>query len=277
MNQRSNTKNGHGFTYQDSAHWQSLRRTEHQECMNMKKQKSLTAAMCIFTWFILLVGASHGQTPAATNTAIDHCGSSFTEAFVPEQMFGCNMAEACKAHDICYGKCDPSGSKEGSDYCKQSEISAERVAAKQACDKQFFWEIAKTNGNKWQCRAIGGFYTAAVVIAGQGPFNGKPMSPQTMKSLIETSTTPEEATAKFNALALEAKAGHLDLSKLQREGTLITLPDLQASPAKSGISLKFKQGASSEEIAQAMANWRRRQSAAPLIFRKIESTNGATK
>lgn len=201
----------------------------------MKKLTTFEVSMWGTAWLIFLVGAAHGQMPAAARTAVDQCGSGFTEVFVPEQMFGCDMAEACNAHDICYGKCSPGGSKEGSGYCKQSEFSAERVAAKQACDRQLFWDIAKTNGNKWQCRAIGGFYTAAVVMAGQGPFNGKPMSPQAMKSLIETSTTPEEATAKFNALALEAKAGHLDLSKLQREGVLITLPDLQASPVKSGM------------------------------------------
>ena len=185
---------------------------------------------------LLFAGPSSGQTSATTKTNADHCGSGFTEAFVPEQMFGCNMAEACKAHDICYGACDPGGSKHGTDYCKQNEFSGERVAAKQACDTQFFWDIAKTNGNKWQCRAVAGIYTSAAAIAGQGPFNGKPMPPQAMKALVETSGTPEEAMSKFKALALEAKSEQLDLSQLQRKGKTITdAPPLAANTSASQL------------------------------------------
>ena len=87
----------------------------------------------------MFAGLSNGQTSATTKAVADHCGSGFTEAFVPEQRFGCKMAQACKAHDICYGACDPGASKQGSDdYCKRSEFSAERVATKQACDTQFW-------------------------------------------------------------------------------------------------------------------------------------------
>ena len=215
----------------------------------------LIVMFCTSAFVLLFAGPSYGQTSAITKTNADYCGSGFTEAFVPEQMFGCKMAEACKAHDICYSACEPGGSKHGSDYCKQSELSAERIAAKQACDTQLFWDIAKTNGNKWQCRAVGGIYSAAVVIAGQGPFDGKPMPPQAIKALIETSATPEEAVSKFKALAFEAKSSQLNLSQLQRKGKTITLTDGQASPTHNGMPLQLKHGASSQEIAQALQAW----------------------
>jgi hypothetical protein len=235
------------------------------------------ATFCTSAFLLLYAGPSNGQTPATTKANADHCGSSFTEDFVPEQMFGCKMAEACKAHDICYGACDPGGSKHGTDYCKQNEFSGERVAAKQACDTQFFWAIAKTNGNKWQCRAVGVIYTAAVAIAGQGPFNGKPMPPQAMKALVETSATPEEAMSKFKALALEAKSKQLDLSQLQRKGKTITATELQANTAQNGATLQLQRGAFNQEIADALQAWQRRPSASPLLLKKVDGTSGETK
>ena len=146
-----------------------------------------------------------------------------------------------------------------------------------ACDTQFFRDIAKANANKWQCRAVGSIYTAAVVIAGQGPFNGRPMPPQAMKALIETSATTEEAQGKFKALALQAKANQLDLSQLKRKGNTITVPALQTSHANNSNLLELKLGASNQEIEQALQAWQIKSSASPLILKKMESTAGERK
>ncbi|MFM2075116.1 MAG: hypothetical protein RJB34_1421 [Pseudomonadota bacterium] len=244
----------------------------------MIRQKfTSVVSVCVATLMFLLTGPANGQTTHSAKTTDGYCGSGLTESFVPEQMFGCKMSDACKAHDICYGACDPGGIKEGTDYCKQSEFSPERVAGKQACDTQLFWDISKANGNKWQCRALGGIYTTAVVIAGQGPFNGKPMPPQALKALVETSATPEEAQSKFKDLALQAKANQLDLSGLQRKGNTITVPALQTSPAKNSAMLELKQGASHQEITQAMQAWQNRSSASPSLLKNLNNTTGDTK
>lgn len=244
----------------------------------MKHPNSSLASKWFAVWLHIAIAATaHAQTSSSAGTPSGYCGSGVTEKVVPDQVFDCDIAGACEMHDVCYGKCDPGGSKEGSDYCKQSEFSPERVAAKRACDRQFYQDITKANGNKWQCKAIAGIYTAAVAIAGQGPFNGKPMSPQAMRDLVETSATPEEAVIKFNALATEAKAGKLDLSQLKRQGNAIILPAVQAGANPGGMTLQLKQGASSADIEKAMEAWKNRQAFKPLILNKANSMPGETR
>lgn len=238
------------------------------QSLSMFRVSTLCAALLVSPW-------ATAQPLANENTQNGHCGSGFTERFVPDQMFGCDMAQACKTHDVCYGVCGPHGSMRGSAYCKQSELSPERVATKNKCDDQFRSDISKINNGK--CDAIASIYTLAVRLFGQGPFNGKPMPPQAMRDLIETSSTPDEAVTKFKALATEAKAGKLDLSQLKRQGDAIILPTMQAGANPGGMTLQLKQGASSTDIENAMEAWKNRQASKPLILNKASDAQGATK
>lgn len=173
------------------------------------------------------------------------CGSGFTEKLVPEAPLGCQMADSCKTHDICYGKCDPGGSKYGSDYCKKSEFSMHRMKEKIACDQKFYASIDQQNNGRWQCRALGGMYAAAVVIAGQGPFNGKPMPPSAMADLIETSQSSGEAINKFQSLAHLSQQGKLDLSQIRRDGSVLRVQPqpILLSTGMSNADLKKMLGA----------------------------------
>ncbi len=189
----------------------------------------LFAVLC---FWIFVSAAVSAQTNVSGTADEAYCGSKYTEPFVPEQLWGCKMTNACRAHDICYGKCDPKGIKHGSAYCEKSEFSVERIKAKNKCDIDFFSAITKQNNSQWQCIALAGVYATAVVIGGQGPNNGRPMTNQAVRDLIETSKSPEEVREKFSALANLSKYQQLDLSNIQREGDSIKTPDFDFESLK---------------------------------------------
>lgn len=144
------------------------------------------------------------QQAIAAETSAEHvegyCGSGATNALVPENFMGCEFSNACKAHDVCYSKCDPGGSMHGSAYCGLSESSPERVAAKAECDDRFRDDIIAINRDRKICKIFAGIYRRAVVIAGQGPFNGLVISPEVLQSIVERSATPGEAESIYDAL-----------------------------------------------------------------------------
>jgi hypothetical protein len=155
-----------------------------------------------------------------------HCGSGFTESFIPEGILGCKFSLACKAHDTCYGVCDAGGSKFGTPYCLLSELSAERVRAKNLCDRRFFDDIDSQNNSKTLCRSIGAIYTAAVVLAGQGPFNGRPIPPNVLRNIALSSSSPSEAAAKTIELAKLGQTGIVDFSQVTLKDNFLQVPIL---------------------------------------------------
>jgi len=179
---------------------------------------------------------AQAQTGGVSAADKDYCGSGFTEKWVPDQLFGCKMTNACQAHDVCYGKCDPGGSRYATPYCQKSEFSVPRFLAKMTCDGDFLSAIAEANKNQWQCNALAGIYTTAVVFGGQGPFNGRPISNESLKDLVETSVGPAEAIAKFTELAKLSQYNQIDLSRIQRKGSeleVLTLTPQTVSPTGS--------------------------------------------
>jgi hypothetical protein len=144
-----------------------------------------------------------------------YCGSGITSKIVPDNLMGCKFSDACKAHDVCYGKCDPGGEKYGSDYCKKGEFSLERIMAKLQCDTDLGASIAKINAENRRCAVFGGAYSAAVIVAGQGPFNGQVISPEKLNDLVEKSQSPDELEQKvLKYYGVEDKKFG-DLSKVQ--------------------------------------------------------------
>ena len=141
-----------------------------------------------------------------------YCGSGLTANIVPDHLLGCEMSAACKVHDACYGRCDPEGDQYGSQYCTKSELSISRLTSKAQCDAQFLAQIRKDNPDKVVCAALGGAYTGAVVVLGQGPFNGRTVSPESLVNIAVTSSSPEDAREKAFILVEAHLKGTIDLN-----------------------------------------------------------------
>lgn len=202
----------------------------------------------IVSLYVACLSPANAQTSSAPVANKDYCGSGFTEPLVPDEFWGCKMAQACKIHDVCYGKCDVGGSKHGTPYCEKSEFSVERTNAKSSCDMDFLSAISKQNNNQWKCNALAGIYATAVALGGQGPFNGKPMPKQALKDLIETSNSPDEARSKFSELAKLSQYKRVDLSGIQKEGTAIKVPALSQQSLGSTTPFVLPKGMKDEDV-----------------------------
>ncbi|MBN0098690.1 hypothetical protein, partial [Pseudomonas aeruginosa] len=95
--------------------------------------KTLSSLLLIGFAVVLLAPRMAPAASAAEDKAT-YCGSGFTQYLVPDDVAGCSLSEACRLHDICYGRCDKDGDLYGSAYCAQSEKSEARNMSKQQCD-----------------------------------------------------------------------------------------------------------------------------------------------
>lgn len=195
---------------------------------------------------------------AQTSTGLveGYCGSGATNPLVPENFLGCEFSNACEAHDICYSKCDPGGSMHGSAYCGLSESSPERVAAKAKCDDVFRDQIIAINRGKKICEVFAGLYRRAVVVAGQGPFNGREISPEVLKSIVERSNTPEEAGNIYDALIGLSDSGVISADEITVRWGVIRadlLKPVDGSRYIRGDALKIPRNVDALEI-QALQN-----------------------
>lgn len=84
--------------------------------------KTLSSLLLIGFAVVLLAPRMAPAASAAEDKAT-YCGSGFTQYLVPDDVAGCSLSEACRLHDICYGRCDKDGDLYGSAYCAQSEKS----------------------------------------------------------------------------------------------------------------------------------------------------------
>lgn len=204
---------------------------------------------------ILVFVACLLATIAANNaSAVDvlqdrkYCGSGFTEKLVPEAPFGCDMSEACKAHDACYSKCDPGGELHGKPYCLKSEFSIVRLRAKAACERQFYANIDRINNGKWACKGLGAVYVAAVAVAGQGPFNGRPMQHAGMEDLILTSNGIDELKTKTSTMASLSQRGLVNLQKPRRVQDKLVFDQLTKENEVFGPTIDFSKGALQKDL-----------------------------
>lgn len=179
--------------------------------------------------FILVVAFTFFSGLCLAQASVDskkYCGSGLTEKIVPDNFMGCKFSDACKAHDVCYGGCDPGGKRYGSDYCKKSEASLERMKTKLICDAALGKTIAKINEGNATCKVFGGLYSAAVIIAGQGPFNGRQISEDQLRALVESSKSAYEVERKILNLYNLDEKGLVDLSQIKVSKETITLSSL---------------------------------------------------
>jgi hypothetical protein len=93
-----------------------------------------------------------------------------------------------------------------------------------------------------------------VSIGGQGPFNGKPMSPQAIQHLVDTSNNEQEAVAKFKAMAQLSQQGHLDLGALQQSQTSLKFSTTGGS-VSAAQSLEFHKGMKQTDIAKLLQKY----------------------
>jgi hypothetical protein len=166
-------------------------------------------------FFIVLLFTVASQSWSQEQNLVEqrkYCGSGLTRSIVPEKPLGCDMSNACMKHDVCYGRCDPKGDRHGTEYCTKSEFSIPRLASKAQCDSAFFAEIRKDNPGKPICVALGGAYAGAVVVFGQGPFNGRTLSIESLVNIANTSGSAESARDKSNILTDSHVKGKIDLN-----------------------------------------------------------------
>jgi hypothetical protein len=199
---------------------------------------------------LLVAGIACAQTPGEQK----YCGTSWTGNIVPDKVAGCELAQACKAHDVCYGKCDPGGALAGTPYCGLKESSPERREAKRKCDDALFIDIRMNNPGKHLCSNIAAIYAVGVILGGQGPFNGRPMSPLAMRQIAESSLDPAEAAFKAAVLFNLAGQGKADLSALQASPQGVTVTTKNAAlPGQAAGQVTLKKGMSIGQL-QTLSN-----------------------
>lgn len=196
----------------------------------------------IFLAIVLLTSAVSVWAQPVQIEQRKYCGSGFTEKLVPEAPFGCQMAEACKAHDACYSKCDPGGDLYGKPYCTKSEFSTIRLKAKLACEANFYKNIDQANDGRWVCKGLGALYVAAVAVVGQGPFNGRQIQLASMEDLILTSNSLEEIKLKTSTAATWSQKGLIDLQQMKRVQDRIEFAPVLEDGIAIGPKLDLKKG-----------------------------------
>lgn len=152
-----------------------------------------------------------------------YCGSGFTEQLVPDEFAGCVLAESCRLHDICYGRCDPEGDLFGSTYCQQSEMSEARRMSKRQCDEKLSASINALNDDRKVCSVIGGFYKLMVGGFGQGPFNGKERLDIYLKAYDATGNEVD-AEKQYKAIIALGRRGLIEPERIRVEDQGIILP-----------------------------------------------------
>lgn len=143
-----------------------------------------------------------------------YCGSGWSKNVVPDEFMGCKFSDACKEHDMCYGRCDKDGDRFGSAYCKLPESSPERTESKQRCDANLESKINEINNDIPKCKKFAALYKIAVDLAGQGPFNGKEAS-DLMVKIIDTSKTEAEVVQKAILIHNLSISGKIDPSSFK--------------------------------------------------------------
>jgi hypothetical protein len=201
--------------------------------------------------FSFAISAFAQQTDAPEQKK--YCGSGFTERLVPEAPFGCQMSNACKAHDMCYSKCDEGGTLFGQPYCTKSEFSSIRLEAKLACESDFYNNIARDNNGRWVCKGLGAVYVAAVAVAGQGPFNGLPMQRASIEDLIMTSNTIEEIKSKTTTISVLSQKGEIDLHQIRRVQDRIEFSPILNKGTIATPKFEFPKGFDLEELKKLQA------------------------
>ena len=152
-----------------------------------------------------------------------YCGSGFTSFLVLDEFAGCRFTEACKAHDICYGRCDPDGDLHGSEYCALPEASTPRTESKTQCDAKLAADIVAQNSGSHLCSVLAGIYRFAVKNGGQGPFNGRKASELYVK-VAAASLSADDAERKLDAIAQLARAEVIDIAQVNLENNKLVLP-----------------------------------------------------
>ena len=182
-----------------------------------------------------------------------YCGSGWTESIVPDKFAGCELTEACRLHDICYGRCDPDGDLYGSAYCELSEQSEARKMSKQQCDQRLHDDIAAQNKSNRVCSGIGSFYQYVVKKVGQGPFNGREQLPLYLQ-VYDSSGSAIEANRKFDAIVTMKQRGLLESEKeirVEDKQIIVPLNRSIESPLSRGTrSLTLPQDINDSQIRQ---------------------------
>jgi hypothetical protein len=157
------------------------------------KRSHRNATMYVVAACFSAVTFSNSSAAYAQSTLPNGCGSDFSKYIVPDRVANCTMKSACDLHDICYSKCathaqikanpqecfyrscEPGEENHGKDACSPMKVQGllqEREKRRASCDVKLFADIARTNDDKLQCRAIGRIYERAVIVLGSTSFFG---------------------------------------------------------------------------------------------------------
>ncbi|WP_415755547.1 hypothetical protein [Pseudomonas leptonychotis] len=153
-----------------------------------------------------------------------YCGSGWSAKIVPDNIAGCSLTEACRQHDICYGRCDEDGDLFGSTYCSLSKKSEQRQDNKKLCDQRLHNDIVAMNNSNFICTAVGSFYQYAVNKFGQGPFNGREQLLLYLQ-IYESTGSEFETNKKFDEiLSQKQQVLHRPVDSTRFESRYIIVP-----------------------------------------------------
>jgi len=143
-----------------------------------------------------------------------YCGSGWSFYVVPDSFLGCTFTEACRKHDVCYGRCDKNGDLYGGDYCAKSKKSQERQENKKACDLELKKEIIRINGDSKLCNKFSGLYEFSVRKFGGSAFNGLEL-PDWYLKVIDSSSTKGEVIKKITYIQKLKASGHINIKDIR--------------------------------------------------------------
>lgn len=117
-----------------------------------------------FSFFALLwVQPALADSPPALQT--NGCGPKGWGWLVPDKMpiSDCNFEEACRKHDLCWGKCLPGGLFAGLPMCNDPVSKKQR---QKRCDEKLKRDIKVENGQRTICSVYASIYKLAVSAGG---------------------------------------------------------------------------------------------------------------
>ena len=170
--------------------------------------KKALHACALSTILLLTVTANADMSGLPSALQTNGCGSTFSSKWVPDKLADCDFRAACDEHDRCYGKCLEGGVLAGTERCldPQNVKDTRRLQ----CDKNLQEDIKKHNNGS--CKGWAWLYGSVVKMAGGGSFNG--MEPALVRSVIETSNSPEVAYARIKEIERIARSGLVDKKSL---------------------------------------------------------------
>jgi hypothetical protein len=93
--------------------------------------------------YVNLAAAAENQSILPPALQTNGCGSTFSSRFVRDSIADCDFKNACKKHDVCYGKCLDGGELSRTARCNDPKNVKE--SRREQCDQALEADIIEDN------------------------------------------------------------------------------------------------------------------------------------